>query len=135
MTVTVSCECGAQTVVDRHSVDRVYICSSCRRPLKVPSPPSPPDPPPAPAGRPDPASAPTPPGSQRMVCPCGENLLVRQEFVGKEVVCGSCKRVFKLEAVRDPQTKVTFIKATVVGEMWKLPRPTAQEKWSLEDFK
>ena len=119
---TLTCTCGAQTVVDKWSLDKVHICQSCRAPLQGPKPPPADDPPPL------------PPGTYDLLCACGTHLLVRKEFIGKEVVCNSCRRVMKIEAVRDPRTQETVLKVTVIGEIWKLPKPTAQEKWSLEDF-
>lgn len=118
---TVSCPCGAQTVVDRRSLDRVHLCPSCKAPLQLPPPPTPPPPPPGSA-------------AFQLRCACGSQLTVPREVIGKEAVCGSCKRVMKLEVVRDPQTLKGVLRVTVIGEMWKLPKPTAQEKWSLEDF-
>ncbi len=108
--VTINCACGAEVVVDHRSRDGVYVCRSCKAPLRLTPPakkvPSNGDPPSR--GKPRKVT----PGIQEIVCRCGERLQVRPEHLGKRGQCPRCGTQMNLEKARDPQTLEMKVRAS-----------------------
>jgi phage FluMu protein Com len=122
------CACGYRRPVPPAEAARNNRCPGCGKWMFVekpasprsskppPLPPTPLRPAPPPGPRPsEPPPPETPIGARAIRCPCGERLLVRLEFVGREARCPGCNRVLKLEGFRDPQTFVTQIRAVARG--------------------
>jgi len=110
----VRCTCGSETAIEVSSFGRPLRCKACSGSYKV-------------VWALDPKTkkkvpvtvqgADTtrrvfkiPPGSQELVCSCGQHLLARPDQVGKRVQCPVCGNWLKLERYKDPQTLQTKIR-------------------------
>jgi DNA-directed RNA polymerase subunit RPC12/RpoP len=129
----VQCDCGQPLVARREQAGKPVKCPDCGRSLLLEKYKDPQTletrirrAPAAPARKKGDTST-----SQEILCACGEYLRVDREVIGKQAQCGACGSIMMLDRVQDPQTRVTTVRATIVGKVDK-PDPDA---WSLEDFK
>jgi len=110
----VRCACGAETAIEVGTFGRPIQCRACsgtykvvwgldsRTKRKVPVTVNPSS---------DSRSVfKIPPGTQELVCPCGQHLLAKPHQVGKKVQCPVCGQWMKLERYKDPQTLETRIR-------------------------
>lgn len=73
-----------------------------------------------------------PPGSEELICRCGQHLLARHDQVGKRIQCPVCGNWLKLERYKDPQTLQTRLR-TVESRINRLPEiPTLASSSSPE---
>jgi hypothetical protein len=107
----VRCSCGATVPVPADAVGRDRTCPSCAATFKV-------------VWAIDPKTKEKvlarmaakgnairiPPGSQQLVCTCGQILVARKDQAGKKVKCPVCGAPMVIEKYKDPQTLETKVR-------------------------
>ena len=115
---TVRCTCGAAAVVEVQSFGKPLPCKECHDSFKVVWAIDPKTRKKVPVTLPQtshltdqtPKPFRIPPGTEELICACGQHLLAKPEQAGKKVQCPVCARWMKLERYQDPQTRETRIR-------------------------